>query len=136
MEEYKKPLPLIDDEDMKPFWEAAKLHELLARRCECCGTFYPPVVSCPNCTGAETKWGKVSGKAKLFTYVVMHQLYHPGFKDDIPYNVSVVELDEGPLLVSNVVECKNEDLKIGMPLEVVFDDVTTEVTIPRFKPAG
>ena len=79
-------------------------------------------------------WTRVSGKGQVFTFVVYHMPYHPAWKDSIPYNVAWIKLDEGPLLMSNVVECGNEDLYIGMPVEVVFDDVTEEVTLPKFRP--
>jgi uncharacterized OB-fold protein len=80
------------------------------------------------------EWVKVSGKGVVYTYTIMHQLYHPGWKDDLPYNVSFVMLDEGVYLLTNLVECKNEDIYVGMPVEVVFEDVTDEVTLTKFRP--
>jgi len=71
----------------------------------------------------------------VFTFGVVHQLYHPAWKNDIPYNVAWIKLDEGPVMLSNVVQCKNEDLYVGMPVEVVFDDITNEISLPKFKPA-
>jgi len=133
MSEYKKQLPDITSTD-KPFWEAAKRHELMAYRCLNCGTFYSQATDCIACDNPQMGWVKVSGKGEVFTFCVYHQLYHPAWKEDIPYNVAWIKLDEGPLLMSNVVECKNEDIHIGMPVEVVFDDVTEEVTLPKFKP--
>jgi hypothetical protein len=76
----------------------------------------------------------VSGKGSVHTFVIYHQVYHPAWKGDVPYNVAWIRLEEGPLLLSNVVGCKNEELFIEMPVEVVFDDVTDEVTLPRFRP--
>jgi len=133
MSEYKKQLPLITAID-KPFWEAAKRHELVAYRCLNCGTFYSHPTDCVACDKPKMDWVRVSGKGQVFTFGIYHQLYHPAWKEDIPYNVAWVKLDEGPLLMSNIVECKNEDIHIGMPVEVVFDDVTEEVTLPKFKP--
>jgi uncharacterized OB-fold protein len=69
----------------------------------------------------------------LFSFVIYHRLYHPGFKGDLPYNVSVVELGEGPRLLTNIVGTPNDELEVGMPVEVVFDDVTDEVTLPKFR---
>lgn len=75
-----------------------------------------------------------SGKGKVFTFCIFHQAFHPAWQDDIPYNVAYVKLDEGTLLITNIVDCPDEDIYIGMPVEVVFDDVTEEVTLPKFKP--
>ncbi len=133
MPEYKKQLPAVTSLD-KPFWEAARRHELVAYRCLNCGTYYSQVTDCLTCDNPKMDWVRVSGKGQVFTYGIYHQLYHPGWKDDVPYNVTWVKLDEGPLLMTNIVECRNEDLYVDMPLQVVFDDVTDEVTLPKFKP--
>ena len=133
MSEYQKQLPLITSVE-KPFWDAAKKHELVAYRCLNCGTFYSQPTDCVACDKPKMGWVKVSGKGQVFTFGIYHQLYHPAWKGDIPYNVSWVKLDEGPLLMSNIVQCKNEELYIGMPVEVVFEDITGEVTLPKFKP--
>jgi uncharacterized protein len=133
MSEYMKPLPAITAVD-KPFWDAAKKHELVAFRCLNCGTFYSQVTECLACENPEMAWVRVSGKGEVYTFGIDHQLYHPAFKGEIPYNVSWVKLDEGPLIMANIVQCKNEDLRVGLPVTVVFDDITEEVTLPRFKP--
>jgi uncharacterized protein len=133
MSEYQKPLPAITTAD-KPFWEAAKKHELAAYRCLNCGTFYSQVTECLACENPKMAWVKVSGKGEVYTFGIYHQLYHPAFKGELPYNVSWVKLDEGPLIMANIVQCKNEDLRVGMPVTVVFEDVTEEVTLPKFKP--
>jgi uncharacterized OB-fold protein len=133
MEDIKKQLPIITSSD-KAFWEGAKRHELMVYKCSNCGTLYYPVTDCVACGSPKMEWTRVSGKGSIYTYIVYHMAYHPAWKGDVPYNVSWIKLEEGPLLLSNVVECKNEDLFIGMPVEVVFDDVTEEITLPKFKP--
>lgn len=133
MPEIKKQLPLITSSE-RPFWEGAKRHELMAYQCQNCRTFYYPVIHCVSCDKPEMKWVKVSGKGHVYTFVIYHQLYHPAWKEDIPYNVCWIKLDEGPLLLSNLVQCKNEEIYIGMPVEVIFEDATEEVTLPKFKP--
>ncbi len=133
MIEYRKPLPLITSAD-KPFWEAAKRHELMTYRCLNCGAYYSVVIDCVKCSSPRMEWVKVSGKGKIYTYVVYHQLYNPVWKENIPYNAAWVQLDEGPLILTNIVGIKNEDLRVGLPVEVIFDDVTEEVTLPKFKP--
>ena len=114
MTEYKKQLPLITSVD-KPFWEAAKRHELLAYRCLNCGAYYSVVIDCVKCSAPHMEWVKVSGKGKVYTYTVYHQLYNPAWKEDIPYNAAWVQLDEGPLILTNIVGIKNEDLHVGAP---------------------
>jgi len=136
-QEYKKPLPVIDA-DYKPYWDAAKRHELVQYRCQICGDFSPihyPITGCPKHGRSKMEWTKVSGKGNVYTFVVFRMLFDPAFKDEIPYNVAIIELAEGSLLMSNIVQCKNEDIKVGMPVEVVFEDVSEEVSLPKFKPA-
>ncbi|HKZ55019.1 MAG TPA: OB-fold domain-containing protein [Anaerolineales bacterium] len=81
-------------------------------------------------------WVRVSGKGFVYTFAVYHQLYHPAWAKDIPYNVAWIKLDEGPLLLSNVIGCPNDEITVGLRVEVVFDDVTDEVTLPRFRPSA
>jgi uncharacterized OB-fold protein len=131
----RKPLPKVDELN-GPFWQAAREHRLVIQRCDRCDrSQYPAVESCPAC-GASLKWVDARGTGVLHTYTVFHQVYHPAFADAVPYNVSIVELPEGPLILTNVVECENADLRIGMPLEVVFDDVGEGVTLPKFRPVS
>jgi uncharacterized protein len=133
MNEYKKQLPLITSAD-KAFWEAAKRHELLAYRCLNCGAYYSVVIDCVKCSAPRMEWVKVSGQGKIYTYTVYYQIYNPAWKENIPYNAAWVQLDEGPLILTNIVGAKNEDLRVGLPVEVTYDDVTEEVTLPKFKP--
>jgi len=133
---YAKPLPRITGEN-RPFWEAARRHELRLQRCGACGRFrYPPAPVCPQCLSEDAEWAPVSGRGKVSTFVVMHKVYFPSFAGDAPYNVVQVELDEGPRLTANLVGVPNAEIAVGMPVEVVFDDVTPDVTLPRFRRAG
>ena len=133
MTEIKKQLPAITTSN-KAFWDAAKRHELVVYRCSSCGTFYSGVTECTACDRPGMAWVKASGKGEVYTFCIFHQAFHPAWQDDIPYNVAYVKLEEGPLLVTNIVGCANDDIYIGMPVEVVFDDVTEEVTLPKFRP--
>ena len=133
-DEYIKPLPSPTTLDA-PFWEAAKKHELRLQKCLGCGKlWYPPSVGCPHCLSDNYQWAKMSGQGKIWSWVLFHQRYFPAFADDIPYNVAVVQLDEGPLMTSNIVGVENQDLKCDLPVEVVFDEVTPEITLLKFKP--
>ncbi len=133
MSDYRKPLPRITPEN-RPFWDATRRHELRLQRCGDCGRFrYPPAPVCPGCLSETTEWAPVSGRGTVSTWVVFHRRYFDAFADDIPYNVVQVQLDEGPRLTANLVGVPNDEITIGMPVEVVFDDVTPEISLPRFR---
>ena len=134
MTEYQRPLPIITATE-KPFWEAARRHELMLYRCLNCGAYYNPPTHCVSCDNPKMDWVRVGGRGKVYTFIVYHMAYHPAWEEHVPYNVAWIELDEGPLLMSNILGCRNEDIYIEMPVEVVFDDVNEEVTLPKFKPA-
>jgi uncharacterized protein len=132
--EYLKPLPRSTPES-EPFWEACRRHSLELQRCDACGKFwFPPSNRCPHCLSGDWKWSPVSGSGQVFTFTVFHRAYHKGFADELPYAVAVVELHEGPRLVSNIVGCAPDDVKIGMPVAVVFEDVTADTTLFKFEP--
>jgi uncharacterized OB-fold protein len=132
---YAKALPRIDEES-KGFWEACQRHELYVQQCRACGArrYYPRAV-CPTCLSSDTAWVLSSGRGTVYTYTVTYQNQAPGFRDELPYVLAYVELDEGVRLLTNIVGCAPEDVRIGMPVAVTFDDVTPEVTLPKFKPA-
>lgn len=134
--DYNKPLPAPDEASL-PFFEGARDGRLMIMRCNNCGAYrYPSRDRCDVCWSTDTAWVQASGQATVYTFGIMHQLYHPGFKDELPYNVTVVELAEGPRVTTNVIDCPNDRLHVGMPVEVVFDQLTAEVAIPKFRPIG
>lgn len=133
MSEYRKPLPRITP-DNRPFWEAVRRHELRLQRCMDCGSFwYPPGPVCPDCLSERFEWRRVSGRGTISSWVVFHKVYFPAFADEVPYAVVQVALEEGPRLISNLIGVPREEIAIGMPVEVVFDDVTPELSLPRFR---
>lgn len=126
-EQTSKPLPQVDDSS-RPFFEGAKKGVLMIQRCTSCDTYQSPGrFACDECLSGELEWVEASGRGTVFSFVVMHQKYHPAF--EVPYSVTLVELEEGPRLVSNVV---GADLQIGMPLAVEFESVREEISLPRF----
>lgn len=132
---YVKPIPAITPE-MRPFFEAAKRHALVVQRCTACGTHrFPAREICSKCLSRAAQWVQVSGAGQVFSYNVMHQVYHPGFAGEVPYAVVVVKLAEGAKLNSNLVGVPPHAIRIGMPVKVVFEDITDEVTLPKFAPA-
>ena len=131
----KKPLPGIDDLN-RPFWQAAKRHELVLQRCRQCGSYrYPAGLICPECLSGELEWTRVSGRGTVYTWTVFHRAYHPAFAGEVPYAVVAVELEEGPRMISSLLGCKLEDIRIGMPVQVIFEDASEEISLPRFRPA-
>jgi len=132
--QYLKPIPRATPESA-PFWEACHRHSLELQQCRACSKFwFPPSNRCPHCLSDEWQWSPVSGQGEVFTFTVFHRAYHKGFSDEIPYAVAVVELAEGPRLVSNIVGCAVDAVKIGMPVSVVFEDVTEDTTLFKFQP--
>ncbi|HJQ83806.1 MAG TPA: Zn-ribbon domain-containing OB-fold protein [Candidatus Binatia bacterium] len=133
---YRKPLPRIDEES-RGFWEALARHELYFQRCRACGTnrLYPRAV-CPACLSSATEWVRASGRGTVYSFTVTHQNQAPGFREELPYVLAIVELEEGVRLMTNVVGCAPDAVRIGMPVEVVFDDVTPEVTLLKFQPSS
>jgi uncharacterized OB-fold protein len=133
---YDKPLPAVDG-DNAPYWEYCRRHELRMQKCRDCGYIrFPPGVVCPRCNSLEAEWTKLSGRGRVYSYAVYRAVYHPSYKDDIPYAVGIIQLDEGPTMESNITGCNPEDIKIDMPVEVYFDDVTEEISLPKFRPAA
>ena len=133
MTPYTKPLPTLTD-DNRPFWDACRAGYLSLQKCQACGHLrYPIARFCPDCLSDQCAWTPVSGRGTVFSYVVFHTAYHPGFKGELPYNVALVQLEEGPRLYGNVVDVPNDAVKIGDPVEAVFDPVTPEITLPRFR---
>ena len=129
------PTP-IPDEASAPFFEGAKAGRLMLMRCGNCGEYrYPSRDRCDRCWSTDTDWVEASGRATLHSWVIFHQLYHPGFADRIPYNVAVVELEEGPRITTKIIGCDNESLDAGMALNVAFDTVGDGLAIPTFRPA-
>ena len=134
--EYKKPLPKLLKRNT-PYFEGAQAGELRVQHCASCGhNFFPPSTRCPNCLSTDIGWQAVSGRGKVWSWIVMHQRYFAGFADELPYNVALIELEEGPKLMSHVVGVENSALRCEMPVEVVFERATDEISLPMFRPAG
>jgi uncharacterized protein len=119
----------------QPFWDGTAAGELRLQRCRPCARHYfPPRPFCPRCLGDDVAWERVTGRGRLHSYLI-NQRPAPGF--EAPYTIAVVELEEGPRMMSNVigVEAVPEALELDMELEVVFEE-QGDVRLPRFRPAG
>lgn len=137
MAEAKAPI-LVPLPETKPFWAAARRHELSLPYCRACSAYhYYPRASCPHCLAGDLEWRRVSGRGRLETFTIVHR----GPKDfplGTPYVLAIVALDEGPRMMTNLVGIEPDPgkVKIGMAVEVVFADVSDEVALPHFRPAG
>ena len=127
-----RPVP-IADEASQPFFDAAAEGKLLLRYCAQCKRFMTYSAEfCDNCLGSDLEWKAASGKGTVYSYVVMHQVLHPGFAGEVPYNVVVVETDEGPRLQSNLLGTSDADIKVGMRVEVECQQAG-DVMVPYWK---
>ena len=135
-----KPVP-VPDEASRPFFDGALEGKLMILRCRSCGTWMSPTGGigtpirprCVQCFSGDLEWAAASGRATLYSFALMHQLYDEAFADEIPYNLSVVELEEGVRLTTQIVGVPNEGLAIGMPLQVVFERMSEDVAVPKFE---
>jgi len=133
---YDKPLPALDESN-RLFWNAAREGKLVLQHCDGCGKpRYPINHVCPHCLCDRFQWKAVSGRGTVHSSIVFHQVYNQAFAADVPYNVSLIQLEEGPRMISNVVGVSPSEVKVGDRVQVVFDAVTPEVSIPRFQRNG
>lgn len=131
----RRPLPAVDDLT-RPFWEAARQQQLVVQRCSECGYFnHPPRPVCDACQSQQLAFAPVSGKGTIYTFSVMYQPNIAGFEDQIPYLNVLVELDEQPRLfmVANLPGSERDKVKIGGRVEVYFEKIDDETTLPVFR---
>jgi uncharacterized OB-fold protein len=126
--EHPHPAP---DEDTAPFWDGCRSHQLMLQRCAGCDSWrFPPRPRCPSCLSSAFTWEAASGDGVIASYTICHPPVLPAFADRVPYDVIVVELAEGPFLVSNLVEGSPS---VGAPVTVTFIDIDAELSLPQFR---
>lgn len=136
MDAPKKPIPIVNDW-ARPFWEATRRNTLSIQRCtDCSKHIFYPRIACPFCGSANVEWVDASGKGKVYSYTVVESNAPSAFLADIPYVVAIVELNEGVRMLSNIVGCDPSAVRCDMHVEVVFEKLDDEFTLPKFKPAG
>jgi len=130
----RRDLPTIEDET-RPFWDAAREGRFLIVRCRSCGkAHHYPRPFCPFCWSDDVTWEDASGRATLYTYSTVYVNDLPPFSERLPYVAAVVELDEGPRVMTNIVGCEPQALRVGMPVQVRFVELTPDITAPVFAP--
>ena len=132
----RKPAPRPSAES-QPFWDAAQKRKLVLQHCRSCGQcWFPPSARCHHCLSADFEWRETSGEGRIYSFVVYHRLYHPGFEADLPYIVAIVELREGPRLLSNIIGTRWQDVRCDMAVRATFDDDGRGLLIPKFAIRG
>lgn len=129
---YSKPLPLVTRLN-KPFWDGTKRHVLLVQICKLCSThFFPPSTICIECGSREIEWVETKGRGVVYTFTVIHQDLNRGFGKEVPYALALVELDEG-FRIYSILANDPEEVSIGARASVIFEDVTPEISLYKFK---
>jgi len=119
----------------EPYWDGARRHELLLQRCSACGkVWHPPLPLCPECHSSAVEWMAASGRGRVYTYTVVYHATHAAMADKVPYISALIELEEGPRVLTNLRNCTEDDVQIGMPVIVLFEELTDEITLPQFAP--
>lgn len=130
----RKPVPVVQPW-ARPFWEAARRHELLLQNCNACRRpIHYPRVACPYCGGDDLGWQPASGRGSIYSYTVVESNAPSAFVADMPYVVAVIRLEEGVQMLSNIVDCDPATLQCDQPVEVVFERLDEDFTLPRFRP--
>lgn len=134
----QKPLPVADPVT-KPFWESVRRGAMELQRCNGCQQFifYPRGI-CPHCLSDDLTWERAQGTGEVYAFTIVYRHPNPAFQGDIPYVVALIELTEGVRMLTNLVDVAADPtvVRVGMPVEVVYDAVTDEITLPKFRPAG
>ena len=127
-------LPIINDTN-RPFWDGCRAGVLRLQRCQRCGQLrYPVSPICPECMGTGAAWEDMSGRGEIFSFTIFRHVYNDAWRDRVPYAVALVRLEEGPIVISNIVGVDPDAVRVGLPVTVVFDAVSDEVAIPMFEP--
>lgn len=139
MENLLRPLPRPITPEAQPYWDGLKEQKLMIPKCEdCAKPFFYPRITCPNCHSRRIGWMQASGKGTLHAFEIAYRSLNPGFKVEPPYVLAMIELEEGPRMMSNLINIEPDPavIKCDMPVEVVYEKLTDDVTIPLFQPAS
>ncbi len=120
----------------QPYWDATRRGELVIQFCQACSqSTFPPRAHCPDCGSSKLQWRQVSGKGTIYSYTIAHRPPHPVFADQCPMAIAVVELEEGPRMMSNIVDVELENVTVGMEVQVAFESIDdSDVMLPVFSP--
>jgi uncharacterized OB-fold protein len=123
------------DELTAPYWEAAKQGRLLIQHCRACGrSWHPPTPVCNACQSFDVEWRESSGRGEVYSHTTIHHPTHVAMQGRTPYLVALVDLEDGPRLVANIRDCPMEEVRIGLKVEVTFEEIAPGVVLPQFRP--
>ena len=132
--QFPVPVPNLDNQE---FFDRCREHQLVLRRCRDCALISPPPPpQGPNFAAGKLEWGRSEGKGTVYTFTITRQPVSRAFEGRLPWAVVDIELEEGVHLISNLVDCDPDEIEIGMAVEVVFEEVNAEITLPKFKKVG
>ncbi|MCH7810842.1 MAG: Zn-ribbon domain-containing OB-fold protein [Chloroflexi bacterium] len=137
-QKYPKPLTTPSPEAQR-FWEGTKKHELWIPYCRSCeNSYWYPRDFCPQCGSRDVEWRQSGGKGRVYTFAIHYRAFHPGWTNEVPYVTALIDLDDGVRIFSNLVEVEADPkaIRCEMPVEVVFEDVTDEITLAKFRPVS
>jgi uncharacterized protein len=121
----------------QPYWDGAREGKLLLQTCRQCGhVWHPPLPICPECHANNYEWRPSAGSGTVYSCTIVHHVAHVASQGRTPYLVALVTLDEGPRLVANILNCAMDDVRIGMPVVLTFQDILPGITLPQFEPAS
>lgn len=129
-----KPVPVVAPW-ARPFWDAAREGRLILQHCEDCDrVIHYPRMACPHCSSKNLDWKSASGRGTIYSFTVVESNAPSAFAGDVPYVVAVIRLDEGVQMLSNIVECDHDELVCDLQVEVVFEHLNDDFTLPKFRP--
>lgn len=136
MDRSSRPIPEPITPESRPYWEGLRVHKLMLPNCVMCGPFFYPRILCPRCHASDVGWIEASGRGRVYAFEIVYQAFNPAFKIEPPYVLAMIELEEGPRIMSNLIDVSPDPQHVhcDMAVEVVFERLTEEVTIPLFRP--
>ncbi len=134
MDQPGKLIP-VPTQETAEFWNGCKQRELRLQRCADCGQYqFPPQSFCVHCSGDNVRWVPASGLGKVLSYTIVHWSPNPAYAADAPYSLALIQLDEGPRMLTNIVGCPPGEIRIGMEVAVVFEQCGPDILLPKFRP--
>ncbi|MDV6377087.1 OB-fold domain-containing protein [Sporosarcina sp. GW1-11] len=135
---YQKPIPL-KDQDNQPYWDAADKHQLALQKCDDCQAYaHPPGPSCAKCGSENVSWENFGDdiQATVYSYVVSYRPFLPGFQNELPTIIALAQLDDVPevKIMGNILHCEEKELKIGLPIQMTWVDITEDRALPQWVP--
>lgn len=131
---YVPVLVPVPDQETQPFWDGCREGKLMLQRCGTCGGFrYPPRPSCPHCTTPGGEWVATSGRGRIYSWMIVHHPVHADQKAKVPYNVVMVELEEGPHIVSELIGVEFDEIRADLEVSVVFEQLSPTISLPKFR---